>query len=248
MSFNYDVLLERALDAVGVPYRLFPDRYLSVNKYGAVVDDAREEVIVLKMHGSIDWFDRTQYDQVEGERLKAGLPPGHSDPVFGRIQERKVTPLTDGPRFLTDPLMNIYRVGDIEGLYRNDPLFFATPVLLNPSPAKLVYSTIFRGFWDGLGRLGVFNFGMTIIGFSMPPQDEYLRQVLYRLVRNYQDAHPDDGALGHTKTPLVLIDYRSSKQSRRELLDRYRFVDFDKTIVLWNGFDEEALATLQRNS
>jgi hypothetical protein len=245
LTFNYDVLLERALDAAGVAYRLFPSRLKEVRSGGAVVDGSREEVIVLKMHGSVDWFDRTQYDKLEGERLKSGLRPGHAHPVFSKIQELDVKQLTDGPRFPDDPLRNIYRVTDTAKLYKDFPLFLATPILLNPSPLKLIYSSIFQDFWDGLGQTGTLNFGMAIIGFSMPAQDEYLRQVIYRLVTNYQGKYWEDGALEHRKTPLVMIDFRTTEKSQRELLDRFRFINRNKAETHWDGLNEAALATLQ---
>jgi len=52
LTFNYDTLLERALEQAGVPYRLFPDRYEEVSEYTAPIDNSRSEVVVLKMHGS----------------------------------------------------------------------------------------------------------------------------------------------------------------------------------------------------
>lgn len=59
ITFNYDILLERALEAAQVPYRLFPDRFESVSKFSATGDPREEtEVVVLKMHGSVDWFVR----------------------------------------------------------------------------------------------------------------------------------------------------------------------------------------------
>ena len=84
LTFNYDTLLERALTTAGVPFRLFPER-LRQNPYGGrsmLVDTSREEVIVLKLHGSIDWFDRTDYSRLEAERVKQGFGPGGTDLVF----------------------------------------------------------------------------------------------------------------------------------------------------------------------
>jgi hypothetical protein len=46
LTFNYDVLLERALDAVGKPYRLFPDRYKSVSRFSGIVDTSEDEIII----------------------------------------------------------------------------------------------------------------------------------------------------------------------------------------------------------
>ena len=245
LTFNYDVLLERALDAAEVAYRLFPSRYQSVGEGQAEVDDSKDEVVVLKMHGSVNWFDRTQYDDIERGRRERGLLPGHGHPVFDKAQELGAKPLTDGPRRSSDPLQQVYRVADTAKLYKSAPLFLATPVLLNPSPLKLVYSSIFQEFWNGLGSDGGLNFAMTIIGFSMPAQDEYLRQVMHRLVTNYQTKHWDDGFLGYRKSPLVMIDYRADQPNRQNLLDRYRFIDLSKAITFWDGWNEEALSTLR---
>jgi hypothetical protein len=52
LTFNYDVLLERALDAVGKPYRLFPHRFKEVWDDGAGIGELDcGEVVVLKLHG-----------------------------------------------------------------------------------------------------------------------------------------------------------------------------------------------------
>ena len=69
ITFNYDTLLEQALDAVAKAYRLFPTRFKSVHEYGAIGGDDRDEVIVLKMHGSIDWFDRKGFERIIPEEV-----------------------------------------------------------------------------------------------------------------------------------------------------------------------------------
>lgn len=64
ITFNYDTILEQALDAVGKPYRLFSTRFEEVHELGGgTVDIYRDEVVILKMHGSIDWFDRTAFER-----------------------------------------------------------------------------------------------------------------------------------------------------------------------------------------
>ncbi len=49
LTFNYDLLLERSLESVGKPYRLFPRRYESVRKHISTVDYSQDEVVVLKL-------------------------------------------------------------------------------------------------------------------------------------------------------------------------------------------------------
>jgi hypothetical protein len=92
--------------------------------------------------------------------------------------------LVDGPRFDTDPLRNVYRAKNLKALYAKNLLFMATPRILAPSTAKLLYATRLNDFWEGMGNAGYYNFGMAIIGFSLPPQDEYARQILHKLVTN----------------------------------------------------------------
>jgi hypothetical protein len=240
LTFNYDTLLERALDVTGTPYRLFPSRYKRVDLLQAEVDSSRDEVSVLKMHGSVDWFDRRRYlDRVDAF-ARFGLEP-KDDPVFGR-NDLSVEPLLDGPRFPHDAPQEMYRVRNIERLYSSLPLFQATPWLLTPSTMKIVYAL--KDFWHGLGRAGGLNLGMAIIGFSLPAHDEYARQALYRLARNYQGAYWDEGIIGLRKAPMVFIDRRSPGTERENFQRHYAFVEWDKATCYFDGFTKDALAAL----
>lgn len=247
LTFNYDVVMERALEAVGKPFRLFPDRLKVVRPNGyAEVDSSSEEVILLKLHGSIDWFSRRAYRELEESRKAHGLPDGHAHPVFGSSQNLGISPIVNGPRHSIDPLREMYRVRDIELLYRSRPLFLATPWLLNPSVAKILYSRTLKDFWWGLGEAGVLNFKMAILGFSMPPQDDYARQVLYRLITNYQRNYWEEGVLERKKSPLIVVDFRKTADQKREFLSRYAFVDWDRAEAYFDGLNEEVVGLLQR--
>lgn len=241
LTFNYDILLERALDAVRKPFRLFPSRYSSLAHYGAVVDNLKEEVVVLKLHGSIDWFDRTDYTWLEERRRKDGFGGHPPDPVFAHEKEFGVTKLLDGPRLPDDPLDQMYRVRHIERLYATQILFFATPWLLSPSPAKVLYAGTLRDFWHGIGAAGVLNFGLSIIGYSLPPQDDYACQVLHAIVTNYQQEHWDEDVYGLRKQPLVIVDYCREAQAVAAFKARYRFVNWDRAILCADGLNEDAV-------
>jgi hypothetical protein len=244
LTFNYDVLLERALESVGKPFRLFPRRFKNVGRGMAQVDTSREEVVILKLHGSIDWFDRTEYCELEADFAKRGCSSPPSHPVFANPPDLDVVPLVDGPRFPDDPLRHMQRVRNIEKLHRGSWLFRCTPWLLTPSSMKLLYATTLRDFWYGLGDAGVLNFGLAIIGFSLPKHDDYARQALYRLVTNYQTSNWDEEVFGLTKRPLILIDRRQSKKEIEDLRSRYAFVDWTKARVHMTGFDEQGLDLL----
>ncbi len=251
LTFNYDVLLERALEQIGVPYRLYPNRYkpsdYTPNPKMMIVDDSREEVIVLKPHGSIDWFDRAEYSAREQYRIERGFETASRDLVFQYPSRFKAEPLAEGPRFRNDVLREMYRVRDIETLYQSSPLFFATPALLNPSSMKILFAEMVRDFWWGMCYAGGMNFRMAVIGFSLPSQDEYARQIIYRLVTNYQQRAWDEAwdDFGHKKTPLVLVDLRCSQKEQEALRNRYAFVDWTKAITCFNGFDQHALEVLE---
>jgi len=112
---------------------------------------------------------------------------------------------------------------------------------------KILYSEMFRDFWWGLGGVGAMNFRMAIIGFSLPPQNEYARQVIYRLVRNYQDIDWEItwDSVGHKKAPLTLVDFRKSAQEEQAFRQRYAFVDWNKARTCFSGLDENALELLE---
>ena len=242
LTFNYDVLLERALDAVEKPYRLFPSRYKSVQKYSATIDDSVEEVVLLKLHGSIDWFDRSEYSEIEKQYRESGLPePG--DPVFTHINtdELGVTKLLKGPRHSDDPLNEMHRVRSIKALYDKQILFTQTPWLLSPSTMKILYAQKLGDFWYGMQNAGAWNFGLSIIGYSLPDQDEYARQFLYNIVRNYQQNYWNEEINGMQKTSLVVIDRCDTTEAVDNFKSRYSFVDWNRATLHANGFDDKAV-------
>jgi hypothetical protein len=114
---------------------------------------------------------------------------------------------------------------------------------------KILYSQMVRDFWWGLGYVGEMNFRMAIIGFSLPPQDEYARQALYRIVKNYQSISWDKtwDSAGHRKAPLLLVDFRSSAEEEQAFRQRYAFVDWSKAQTCLSGFDDKALELMERS-
>jgi len=241
LTFNYDVLLERALDAVGKPYRLFPDRYKSVSRYVGTIDSSREEVVILKLHGSIDWFAKNNYLESVKNYQEHGTKDKPKDIIFNCNEDWGISKILDGPRHDDDPLINMYRVADIENLYKKQLLFFATPCILTPSTNKVVYASQFRDFWYGLGLSGGSRFGMAIVGFSLSPHDMYTRQAIYFLVKHYQEVNWGKDVYGFRKSPLVLVDCKHTKKDLEDYKKNYRFVDFKKAELHMNGFDLEAV-------
>jgi hypothetical protein len=205
-------------------YRLFSTRFKSVNEFGGTVDNSRDEVVILKVHGSIDWFDRSGFEHRIANHESQKAPPP-KDIIFSHESALGLERVVDGPRFDSDPLRKVYRAKNLFELYAKNLLFLATPRILPPSTAKLLYATRLNDFWEGMGRAGYYNFGMAIVGFSLPIQDEYARQILYGLVTNYQQTHWNEEVLGHKKSQLVIIDFFADAASKARFVDRYRFVD-----------------------
>jgi len=245
LTFNYDTLLERALEHAGVPFRRFPYRYEEVHEMGGIIDSSRAEVTILKLHGSVDWFDRARYaESVEAWRRQGvSEPPDHL--VFGPKSEFTVVPLLEGPQPPNDPLHTMYRVEEIETLYQDLFRSRAVPWLLSPSSFKVVYAEKLRDFWWGLGRSGGLNLGLAVIGYSLPEQDDYARQAIYSLTKNYQGYAWDEELAGQRKSPMLLIDRKEDPQRIESYRRRYGFVDSAKAKFHFSGFNEEAVQLIQ---
>jgi valyl-tRNA synthetase len=245
LTFNYDVLLERALSQVGTPYRLFPTRYESVGPNGGgVVDNSRKEVVIFKLHGSIDWFDRRRYRRREEEFRRQGVAGHPNDPVFHPSSGLGMAPLLDGPHEDEDPLGEVFRVLDIEKLYARRPLFLATPLIVPPSVTKVLWFEPFKDFWWGMDAAGGLNLRMAIIGFSLAAHDDYARQAIYTMVRNYQHVEWGNEILGKKKSPLLLCDLQESEDAKTKFRRRYAFVDWAKAETEFEGFNEKVIAKL----
>lgn len=246
LTFNYDILLERACERVNKPYRLAPMRYKSVSEGSATIDDScLDEVVILKMHGSVDWFDRKGYRKHQ-EWARANGHPTYvaDDPVFHSQRHLRTVPMVAGPRHRFDPLAEVHRVLDIENLYARPPWFLATPIMIAPSTQKIVYASTLGDFWSGKGHDGGHGFRVVVIGYSLPPQDEYARQVMYRLLTNYQDIPAERIDPRRRKEPLVIVDLCRSPAAEAAFRDRYRFVDWGRARAFFDGFNEQVVATL----
>lgn len=238
-TFNYDTILESALDAEGIPYRLFPFRFTDIGNTYNLVDDSRSELVILKLHGSINWFDRRGYDELLtlGQRPIAPYVPEHH--IFGPKNIVKPIPLTDGPRSETDPLALIYQIKDIGPIIK--PNFLeCTPLILSPSRTKILYSQPLRDFWWGIQRTGGLSLSLGVIGYSLPSHDFYARQALYNVYKNYIGYEPDLEYAGRKKSKFRILDWRPDKHMTGELLATYRFVDPDKTEIILDGFNEDS--------
>jgi hypothetical protein len=242
ITFNYDTLLERALEQVGKPYRLFPYRYKSINEMSGTVDNDKDEVLILKVHGSIDWFDRSKFEAREEYRKQHNYPAA-TDIIFSNERYFGVKRIVDGPRFPDDPMKSLYRISNLEEAYDEKYLFSVTPKMLAPSASKILYMRALGDFWRGFRSIGTHNFGVAIIGFSLPSQDNYARQIIYTLIRNYQHYDPGE-VLDLKKSPLVLIDFFKDEKQEASYRQRYQFVSWENAVLHGKGFNEKTLGDI----
>lgn len=243
ITFNYDVVLERALEYIGKPYRLFPHRYKAIRPTHNEVDSDYEEVTVFKLHGSVDWFSDRQYLQLKEANHEFGTTGISVHDVFDEPTRFDAQPLVEGPRPLDDPLLHIHRIGNVDAYYSRHRGFHA-PFILSPSHVKFVYSKPIQDLWYGIGQAGGYNLGISVIGYSLPEHDEYIRIALYQLISNYQQSWWNEKLLGVLKDDVKFIDYAENTNGVAELVERYRFVDSSKTKYSFDGFRDEAMSFL----
>tara|TARA_R110001599_G_scaffold336565_1_gene554366 strand:- start:5813 stop:7075 length:1263 start_codon:yes stop_codon:yes gene_type:complete len=247
ITLNYDVILERALEHIGKPYRLFPNRYSQIYEHSSTVDSSIEEVTILKLHGSLDWFSDKLFQYGVRSFAKQGVKGAPNDPIFNNNNRYGHYPLVDGPRRGDDPLNNIYRLKNIDAFYSfGDPP--SVPMILSPSHMKIVYANPFLDFWYGIGQSGGYNLGLNIIGFSLPEHDDYIRISLFKMVENYQSVCWDDRLLDSLKDNVKVVDYRTCEAGKADLRSRYSFIDEEKSEFYTDGFSSKAVEFLFKNS
>ncbi|WP_064609895.1 SIR2 family protein [Photobacterium sp. J15] len=243
ITLNYDLILERALEFIEKPYRLFRNRYSSTNNHGGTIDNTHKEVVILKLHGSLDWFSDENYRHSKKTYKSYDLTGLPKDLIFNNNNKYITTPLLDGPIIKDEPLRFIHRIKNIDDFYLEKKPE-GVPMILSPSYMKIVYANPFMSFWHSLGQTGAYNLGVSIIGFSLPEHDDYLRVCLYKIISNYQDYQWDHDIQGVTKSNVKVVDYRKTDEAIMQLKDTYRFIDESKASYFLNGFTSEAIKFL----
>jgi len=235
-TFNYDTILEKTLEKKNIPFRLFPYR----NKHNNITGiDNKDEIVILKMHGSINWFDKTYFER-SAKFLKEhyGQDTDSLPTVFKDPNKFKLRKLINSPGYEDSPLKNIYISESLDEYFAENNFLLEVPLIISPSYNKLVYMNPLIEFWFGFNRMGGFDDRVAIIGFSLPDHDEYIRQPLYQLIRNFQYYKSID------KYNLKMIDYRNSQEEIREYKRKYRFVNSRKTDYYFDGFNRDALSVI----
>lgn len=222
ITLNYDLVLEKSLEAVGLPYRRFPDRFSEVFDSHAVIDTEQpEEVVIRKLHGSMDW------SYLWGDSIK---------PIL------KVRPLTEGPRLEDDPLRQIGVIESehLASYYNDNRSFYSNPpLLLPPSIAKPLARSPLIPLWRGIGRDAGWLAGFTMIGCALPPGDPYVKQLIYELATQYSEAK--NVVLPWPKQRMKVVDYKTTPDEELAFKRSLSFFDTEYTDFLLGGFASETL-------
>lgn len=248
LTLNYDTVFERALALEGIPYRLFQDRYLNADAFGGE-PDSRDEVVLLKLHGSIDWCSKKAFDDSVA-RVKANssrYPRGYTvrNPVFGKHAIVKPLPLVEGPRPPGDALKSLYRIENIEPLLSTN-FWEWNPYILPPSHTKLLYAEALKELWHGLQRIGSLETSFGIIGYSLPKYDEYARQLLYNISRNYFAGPRQPFPPGPHKREVRVIDFQQIPRRSDFQNKTYRFLGSKRAAFRFDGFNDASAKWLLR--
>ena len=244
ITFNYDTLLEKALDAVGKPYSLAPEWWLSE----PLTEEGLRYVNLLKVHGSVDWYDRKPYDDYMakyGQYYDKALQP--QDPIFGPNPKVKAEPLSRGR---TDEGMGkriiprVVRVPDYGRLlHMRDELtkMFMVPFMLPLAHDKILGHDPVLDFWWSLQRIvGYETSDITMIGYSMPKHDQYAYEAISTIFMEYQKLH-DAKAAGiseHTRKPIQIIN---KAQSAQKIMEDLPFMDPNKSRIWHEGFSPQSV-------
>lgn len=245
VTLNYDILLERCFDARGKKFRLFPARFSEIGVTAKRIDSTKDETVILKIHGSVDWFDKKEYLNSVADFRKIGLPrrPQH-DVIFSQPSAHIPKRIADGPRSADDPFRYMCRIKNVNSYYNSGAVHKA-PFILSPSRAKFLYSGPLRDFWYRIGAAGGWNLGISIIGYSLPAHDEYMGMWLFQLLLYYQESWWDAIWLGSAlKDNVKFVDFQKDENSIDAYKKRFSFADESKTSFCFSGFNEGAVEFL----
>ena len=238
LTFNYDTLLEQALDDIGKPYTLTPEWWLDTEPS----EFEPKFVDLVKLHGSIDWYDRHYHDSAMRWHAEQGHDVPNRDPIFGPSPTVPSESLSRGQTkvFGSHLLPRVFRVRNHKKYFPIEEKLGSTivPFILPPAYDKLLGHDPILDLWENLHRTMDAFSCMAIIGYSMPPYDSYAYETLGRLFVKYQKGG-DTTSWEHRRVPIQLI---TLSDSRQRVLESFQFLAPAKTRVWNQGFSTDSLA------
>ena len=217
LTFNYDTLLEQSLDDIGKPYTLTPEWWLETDP-----DEWEPKFVdLLKLHGSIDWYDRYYLDAAMRGHAEQGFDVPNRDPIFGPVPSVPSEPLSRGRTevFGSNLLPRVFRVPNHEKYFPMEGRTGAhiVPFILPPTYDKLLGYDPILDLWENLHRTQDAYSSIVMIGYSMPSHDSYAYETLGRLFVEYQQGG-DTTNWEHRRVPLHLITLAKSSQRGHQVL------------------------------
>ncbi len=237
LTFNYDTLVEQALDDIGKPYTLTPEWWLKRD----LTEFEPKYVDLIKLHGSIDWYDRHYHDDIMHRHTEEGHDVPNRDPIFGPTPSVPSEPLSRGSAevFGSHILPRVFRVPNhtehfpIEGGLGSH----VVPFILPPVHDKLLGYDAALDLWENLHRTQDAFSSIVVIGYSMPSYDSYAYEALGRLFVNYQQ-RGDTTYWEQRRVPIQLITLADSEH---HALKNIPFLEPNKTRVWHQGLSTDSL-------
>jgi hypothetical protein len=238
LTFNYDTLLESALDAIGKPYSLTPEWWLDDD---LTIEKPAQYVDLIKLHGSIDWYDRRYHDDSRIYHAGSTVEIPDNDPLFSPAAKIPTESLARGPvtRGLgIELLTRVFRVPRHESYFPFDPSgVTAVPFLLPPAYDKLLGHDPIRDLWRDLHRVIPQFSTVAIVGYSLPTYDGHAYEALGHAFIRYQSGM-ERTTLGHRRSQIQIVTCNDSGDGA---LVTAPFLRPELTRVWHRGFTQESL-------
>ena len=237
LTFNYDTLLEQTFDEIGKPYTLTPEWWLKTEPSGfdpMCVD-------LLKLHGSIDWYDRRYHDDAMRWYKEEGHDVPNRDPIFGPSPSVPSESLSRCPTevYGSHILPRVFRVPNHTEYFPIEGGLGAhvVPFILPPAYDKLLGYDAILDLWENLHRTQDAFSSIVIIGYSFPSYDSYAYEVLGRLLVDYQRGG-DTTYWEQRRVPIQIVTRADTEQHAIESIP---FLNPAKTRVWNHGFSATSL-------
>ena len=231
ITFNYDTILEDSFERNNIPYRYYYAKYQEIKPDGVgIFDSDSKDIILHKMHGSIDWISN-KYFVSKG---KMCIWNQHRSLFNARR-------ILSEPYYENNEMKTIYRITNLGKYFKMNQKVLESPLIISPSYNKMVYLNPLKELWNGFIGNGRGSKRLIFIGFSLPPHDEYIRQPLYYLVKNFEYAAKEEG------NRTSVIDYKTSTQDQDKFKENYGFLDRRIADFYFDGFNIETLDKIFRN-
>ena len=197
-------------------------------------------VDLIKLHGSIDWYDRFYLDDAMRSLREQGHQVPNRDPIFAPTPSVPSEPLSKGPTEGSEKniLSRVRGVPNhaehfpIKDRFRN-----VVPFILPPAHDKLLGNAPILDLWENLHRAHTQVSCIVVIGYSMPSHDTHAYEALGKLFIDYQK-RAGRTHWGQGRVPIQLITLADSKE---DALDSIPFLQPSKTRVWCQGFSTDAL-------